>query len=134
MLAVSPEKVCYIIMKAREFDVKEAATELNDGGHPSGDHFMEALEDAPGDPALEELVGGLRSLNREELVDVAALAWIGRGDFDAAQLDEARRNAAELKPGWLIRRLIGLPLLGDYLEEGLSSFGQSCIEFEANRL
>ena len=134
MLAISPEKVCYIIMKAREFDVKEAATDLNDGGHPSGDRFVEALEDAPGDPALEELVGGLRSLNREELVDIAALAWIGRGDFDAEQLDEARRAAAELKPGWLIRQLISLPLLGDYLEEGLSSLGLSCIEFEANRL
>lgn len=134
MLAISPEKVCYIIVKAREFDVKEASTELNEGGHPSGDRFVEVLEDAPDDPAFEELVGGLRSLNREELVEVAALAWIGRGDFDVAHLDEARRTAAELKPDWLIRRLVGLPLLGDYLEEGLSSFGQSCTEFEANRL
>jgi hypothetical protein len=30
--------------------------------------------------------------------------------------------------------LLGMPLLADYLEEGLSLFGQSCEDFEINRL
>lgn len=30
--------------------------------------------------------------------------------------------------------LLGIPLLGDFLEEGLSMSGRSCEEFELNRL
>jgi hypothetical protein len=30
--------------------------------------------------------------------------------------------------------LIGMPLLGDFLEEGLSMLGYSCEEFEVERL
>ncbi|MGA9084443.1 MAG: DUF3775 domain-containing protein [Pseudolabrys sp.] len=30
--------------------------------------------------------------------------------------------------------LLGMPLLGDFLEEGLSLLGYSCEEFEINRL
>jgi hypothetical protein len=30
--------------------------------------------------------------------------------------------------------LLGMPLVSDYLEEGLSLFGLSCDEFEANPL
>lgn len=134
MLTISPEKVCYIAVKAREFDVKEAPTETNEGGNPSGDRFIEVLEDRPDNPALEELVGAFRSLNQDELLDVAALAWIGRGDFGREQWSEARDNAAGIEDRLLIRELVTLPLLGDYLEEGLNALGQSCLEFEAGRL
>ena len=34
-LAISPEKVCFVIIKAREFDVKDAVTEPNAGSNPS---------------------------------------------------------------------------------------------------
>jgi hypothetical protein len=30
--------------------------------------------------------------------------------------------------------MIGLPLLGNYLEEGLAAFDESCEDFEKNRL
>jgi hypothetical protein len=33
-----------------------------------------------------------------------------------------------------VRYLIGIPLLGDYLEDGLNEFGLSCTDFEAGRL
>lgn len=134
MLTMNPEKVCYIIVKARQFDVKEESSELNEGGNPSGDRFFEVLETQPDDPALEELVGALKSLNRDELHELAALTWIGRGDFGKEQMSEARRTASGMEDDRLIRELVTIPLLGDYLEEGLSAFGESCLEFEAGRL
>ena len=34
-LTISTEKVCFVIIKAREFDVKDAVTEPNAGSNPS---------------------------------------------------------------------------------------------------
>lgn len=127
MLTISAEKVCDIATKARLFDVKEAATELTDEDSLTTDEFFEVLEDREDDPALDELVAALKSLNQDELLDVAALAWIGRGDFTSDQLEEARASAEEMGRKALIRQLVTIPLLGDYLEEGLNAFGESCL-------
>ena len=37
VLTISPEKVCFVIQKAREFDVKDAVTEPDPGSNPSDD-------------------------------------------------------------------------------------------------
>ena len=65
---------------------------------------------------------------------MATLTSIGRGEFAPEQWSEARSSAAGIADKLLIRELVTIPLLGDYLEEGLSAFGQSCLEFEAGRL
>ena len=36
-LTISPEKVCFIIIKAREFDAKDEVTEPDPGSNPSDD-------------------------------------------------------------------------------------------------
>ena len=61
-----------------------------------------------------------------------ALTWLGRGDFSS--FAEARREAEGLDEVHVARYLIGTPLLGDYLEEGLSQLGHSLEDFEVNRL
>jgi hypothetical protein len=35
-LAISPEKVCFIIVKAREFDAKDEVTDPDPGSNPDG--------------------------------------------------------------------------------------------------
>ena len=39
-LAISPEKVCFIIMKAEEFDAKDEVTEPDPGSNPSDDKYL----------------------------------------------------------------------------------------------
>ncbi len=61
-----------------------------------------------------------------------ALAWIGRGTFEPEELDEAVETARSSRP---IRRpsyLLGLPLLSDYLEEGLEKLGFSSSDIESD--
>ena len=36
-LTISPEKVCFLIVKAREFDAKDEITEPDPGSNPSDD-------------------------------------------------------------------------------------------------
>ena len=130
-LSISPETVCYIIVKAREFDVKVAPAG-DDASNPSDDQEVDVLEDRADDPTYLELTEALDALNEDERLDLLALMLLGRGDFE--ELDEAREQAEEVEtPTWQ-SYLLGTPLLGDYLEEGLSALDISCEDYEINRL
>src|SRR5215471_15391021 len=43
-LTISPETVCYIIVKAREFDVKVDPTDPDSGSNPGDDNEVDILE------------------------------------------------------------------------------------------
>jgi hypothetical protein len=132
MLEIDPEKVCYVIVKAREFDAKVEVVEPDPGSNPSDEGMREVLEDYPDDPVVEELTGFIDSLNEDERIDLVALTWLGRGtydDFDSAR-QEARRHGARRTAAYLL----GIPELGDFLEEGLSKLGLSCEGVEREHL
>jgi Protein of unknown function (DUF3775) len=133
-LTVRPETVCYVIVKAREFGVKVEPEDLDPGSNPSDDGEVDVLEDFADDPTFEELSSALEALNDDELLDLVALAWIGRGDYTAEDWTEARDQAAEIPQKDRPRYLIGTALVGDYLEEGLSELGYSCEDVEIERL
>jgi hypothetical protein len=134
MLNISSEKVCFTIVKAREFDVKDAVTDPDPGSNPSDDAMYAALEDHPDDPVEEELTSFISSLSEDEQIDLVALAWLGRGDYTADDWPTVRAEAAGRHNETTALYLLGMPLLSDYLEEGLSLMGGSCEEFEMNRL
>ena len=57
---------------------------------------------------------------------------LGRGD--AADLDEALEQADEVdSEGWQ-SFLLGTPLLGDFLEEGLAALDIACADYEIGRV
>jgi hypothetical protein len=133
-LAISPEKVCFIIIKAREFDAKDEVTEADPASNPSDDMAAAVLEDHGDDPVIEELTSLINSLSEDEQIDLVALMWLGRGDYSADDWQTVRDEAARAHNARTASYLLGTPLLGDFLEEGLSMLGRSCEEFEINRL
>ncbi len=133
-LTISPEKVCFIIIKAREFDAKDAVTEPDPGSNPSDDNDAAVLEDHGDDPVVEELTSFINSLSEDEQIDLVTLAWLGRDDYSASDWAEVRAEASRAYNKRTANYLLGMPLLGDFLEEGLSMLGYSCEEFEINRL
>jgi len=133
-LTISPETVCYVIVKAREFDVKVEPEDSDSGSNPSDDKEIDVLEDLADDPTFEEVLSVLESLNDDESLDLVALTWIGRADYTSDDWDEARDQAREIPLKDRPRYLLGTPLLGDYLEEGLSELGHSCEDYEIGRL
>lgn len=134
VLSISPEKVCFIIVKAREFDAKDAVTDPDPGSNPTDDREAAVLEDHEDDPVVEELTGFIGALTEDEQIDLVALAWLGRDDFAASDWDAVREEAASAHNDRTASYLLGMPLLGDFLEEGLSMLGYSCEEFEIERL
>src|ERR1700692_1031676 len=93
-LAISPEKVCFIIVKARELDAKDVVTEPDPGSNPSDDQDAAVLEDHADDPGVEELTSLIDSLSEDEQIDLVALAWLGRDDNEASDWPEVRDEAA----------------------------------------
>jgi len=133
-LTISPEKVCFVIIKAREFDAKEEVSEPNPGSNPSDDNNVEVLEDYNDDPVVEELTSFINSLSVDEQVDLVTLVWLGREDYTAVDWLTVREEAARAHNERTAAYLLGTPMLGDLLEEGLSMLGYSCEDYEINRL
>jgi len=133
-LTISPETVCYIIVKAREFGVKVEPDDPDSGSNPSDDKDIDILEDLPDDPTFEELSSAVATLNDDETLDLVALTWVGRGDYTAEDWREAREQAREIPFKDRPRYLLGTTLLGDFLEEGLSALGYSCEDYQIERL
>jgi Protein of unknown function (DUF3775) len=128
-LRISTEKVCYVVVKAREFDVKVAPEWLDDGSNPTDDGMMQILEDYADDPTLAELRSCLKAMDDDELEDLVALTLIGRGDYTIDEWEDLMSEVQDVRASQnTVRYLIGIPLLGDYLEDGLNEFGLTCTE------
>ena len=133
-LSISLAKVCLIVVKAREFDVKDILTNEDDGSNAADDGMVEVLEDHPEDPVVEELTSFIAAMNEDEQIDLVTLAWLGRGDGDPADWNELRAEAARAHNKRTATYLLGMPLLSDYLEEGLAYFNLSCEDLERDWL
>ena len=121
MLDINPEKVRQIIDQARMFDAKEEVSDPNSGSNPADDMMADVLEDLKDDATANELAECIRGLDEDEQVDLVALAWIGRGTYEASDWEEALAEARRAHNARTAEYLLSLPKLGDYLEEGLNA-------------
>lgn len=107
MLTISPSKIAHIIIRARKFD-----------------------SDIPGSGQGRELRAFIAGLNEDEQAALTAVMWIGRETFDASELDEAIETARAEATAPTEDYLLGIPMLADYLEDGLNALGLSLEEAE----
>lgn len=128
MLTIDPDKVCTIIFKARAFDAKADIVEDDPASNMAEDEMLEVLEDYPDDATGDELAAFIDGLNVDEQCELVALAWIGRGSFTKEEWREALAEARHAHNTRTAEYLMGLPLLGDYLADGLAEFGHTCDE------
>ena len=126
-LSISPEKVFFIVAKARRSDGEAAGFLASDAGDDMPEDHSEHTD-------RSELAGFIRGLNEDEQIDLVALMWLGRGDGTRDDWIDLRGEAERQHNNRTAAYLLGEPLLADHLEEGLSQFGFSCAEFEIDRL
>ena len=131
LLNIATDKVAFIAVKARAFDAKEAGLDTAGGSNPNDDGDLDELQDSPDDLTRQELGDAIRALNEDEQIELVALAWLGRGSFDLSEWDVALETARGEHNRRTAQYLLGLPLLGDYLEEGLALFGESISDEDA---
>jgi hypothetical protein len=128
MLTINPDTVCRIIVKARAIDAKVDVVEEDPGSNAAEDEMLEVLEDYPDDETYNDVAEFIDGLNVDERAELVALAWIGRGSFAKEEWEDALREARDQHPERVAEYLLGLPLLGDYLADGLAEFGHTCGE------
>jgi Protein of unknown function (DUF3775) len=126
-LEISTDKIGFVIQKSREMAAKVAAWDDSQTSDHDADSILEDFSD---DATQEELKEFIRDLNEDEQVSLVALAWIGRGSFAPEELDEALATARSERVNKTEDYLLGMPLLPDYLEEGLDRLGYSIEEVE----
>lgn len=83
---------------------------------------------------LDRSEGELRAfidrMDEDQQAELVAIMWIGRGSFDAEDLDEAIATARSEASIPCADYLLGSPHLPDHLENGLDALGISATDEE----
>jgi len=103
MLEISTEKIVRIIMLTREY--------------------------GPDSVKLADYISGL---NDDEKSNLVAVMWIGRGSFEADELEDAKEQARLEATAPTERYLSGIPGLAEHLESGLDALGIDVSDAEDN--
>ena len=130
-LEISPSKVGYVIVKAREYGAKVGAWDDSATSDHDADSILEDFTDDPTRAELKEFISGL---NEDEQVSLVALAWIGRGSYGPEELEEALETARAERVNRTEEYLLGMAMLPDYLEEALDRLGYSVEDAEDDSL
>lgn len=130
MLQIHPEKVCSIIANAREFQAQEEVTAEDAGANSDDEDFKSVLLAYPDDPTFKETKAFIEALSGNEQAELVALTWLGREDYIASEWDQALKDAVDRHSGSTAEYLLGIPLLPDFLENGLTQLGYSLEDFE----
>ena len=122
--------MCAFIEAAREVAGKVPST-AGDHTTTGDDSRLVTIEVSEGDGEDEDarrrqMVEFVAGLNVEEQTDLLALIWLGRGDYELDEWDdavtEAEARIAARDPDYMI----GDAALPEYLGDGLEAFGRSC--------
>ncbi len=126
MNAIDLDSVCSVILKSKVLNAKEAVVDPDEGSNPTDDGDREILEETADDATADELRSLIDDLNEDQQIELVALAWLGRGSFSREEWDDALDEARRASNDRTADYLMGMPLLADYLEEGLAAFELSC--------
>ena len=127
-LSISPDKVCFIVVKARDFDAKDVVTDPDDSSNVTDDAMLSVLEDHKDDPVVQEISAAIFGMTEDEQIDLVALAWPVAATVQSRIGTSCARKLARADNKRTASYLLGMPLLPDHLEEGLSQLGMSCEE------
>lgn len=76
-----------------------------------------------GDPSLHELRREIDGMDEDHRHELVALLWVGRGDYEEDEWEEALAAAAERDTGPTSAYLLGDPLVADEIAAGLEALG-----------
>jgi len=133
---ISPEKVAHIIIKSRAFESEARPWDDTQGRdvQMSEDNALSILEDRGSDDTRDEIAAFIAGLNDDEQIALVALTWVGRGSYEPEEWERAVATATREKVNKTEEYLLGMPLLPDYLEEGLEALGYAIEDVEGGIL
>ncbi len=107
-----------------DIEKAKAIAELAKSTQPSTANSVPGDSVANHDPkALARFRQALEGMDDKAADDLVALIWIGRGDFKVADWDKAKAAAKDIGSAKLAGYIEGIPLVSDYLLQGLYQVG-----------
>ncbi len=127
-LATPLDMICRLIVRGRELEAQVPANETDDSAEEpdDADDRFAVLEDETNTAVEAEIRVLLDDLADDQLAELLALAWVGRGTYDVSEWDEAIEEAADAGGDDPIDQLLDMPMLSAYLESALAAFDLSC--------
>jgi hypothetical protein len=128
MLEVNPLIVSDLIVRMRQFHVKEKISIPEESSEASDDMMRQVLTDSNDDHIYDQIRVVINDLEPIQQAELVALLWLGREDFDASEWEAA---VSEAKRSWNTRTaeyLLSTPLVADYLEDGLNQLGYELVQ------
>ena len=128
-LGISLEVVATVV------NLANAVQSPDEGSMGDGDEDEERddedEEEEEEEVTMDLLTDFIDDLNDDEQAALIALAWVGRGDYDAEGWDEALKLAQERNAkGTASGYLVDMAGLGELLSDGVAAFGLSVEEVE----
>jgi hypothetical protein len=98
---------------------QEELVSPDSGSNPTDDERAATLQEDPDNALRDELVGEIDDLEPDQQAELVALMWVGRGDMEPEEWEEALELAAERSNGSSAEYLLSHPHVADYWDEGL---------------
>lgn len=121
MLEINVDTISNIIKKAREIDIGDEVFN-KDNMYVSDESSQLMLAEYQDNLDYLELKNLINDLEPDQQLDVIALMYIGRGDFDKSEWESALKQASTIPQHKRADYLISKAMLADYLNEGLAIF------------
>ena len=118
-LSLNPEFLRELILRLRAVMAQEDEVSPNSGSNPTDDEGAATLQDTPDNLSRAELTVAIEDLEPDQQAELVALMWIGRGDMEPEEWEEALALAADRQDGPTARYLLTHPHVADHLDEGL---------------
>lgn len=126
-LSVSLDVVCRLIVRARELEAQVPGIETDEEEDPQDtDDGLSVIEDEANESVEAELTAALDDLADDQIAEILALAWVGRGTYDASEWEDALEEANDPDGESPTDQLLDMPMLAGYLDAGLAAFDLSC--------
>lgn len=115
---IATARVLELVEYLRFLDARNSDGGVDGDDDDEGAHLF---EDGADDGTEDQIRGVIEGLDVDEQADLVALVWIGRGDFEPEEWPAAVRRAHERHLRSTAKYLMGIPNVGDLLEEGLAA-------------
>jgi hypothetical protein len=126
-LSVSLDVICRLIVRARELEAQVPAIETDEDEDPQDtDDGLAVIEDEANEAVEAELIALMDDIGDDQLAEILALAWVGRGTYDASEWEDALEEANDPDAESAVDQLLDMPMLAAYLDAGLAAFDLSC--------
>jgi Protein of unknown function (DUF3775) len=118
-LNLNPDFLRTLILKLRAVMAQEEMVSPESGSNASDDEGPATLQDNPDDLTRAEIEAEVDGLEPDQQAELVALMWIGRGDMEPEEWEEALALAVDRRDGSTAAYLLQHPHVADHLDEGL---------------